>query len=169
MRRKIQCAQNALVPQSSDFRKTALGLGPPRSDPGIRKAGPEVWAATGRGVGSLAKYKGSNPLPPRHCPMVSFFLHASSIDTERTLASSRQASESYVERRGFALRYTVSMTSFISGLIFLTVLREIGQRCSCENGPRFKGPRHRAIPTRLTLRHLKTATAMTSMTPAAFL
>ncbi|KAI5886271.1 uncharacterized protein SCHCODRAFT_02672519 [Schizophyllum commune H4-8] len=38
-----------------------LGCGTPRSDPEIYDAGLEDWAATGRGVGPFAKYKGPDP------------------------------------------------------------------------------------------------------------
>ena len=47
--RKIECAQNAPIPQSSDFSWAGPGRGPPRSDPEIFKAGLEVWAAPWRG------------------------------------------------------------------------------------------------------------------------
>ena len=58
IRRKIECALCAHPPNLPTFRVAGLGLGPPRSDPGICDAGLEDWAATGRGVGPLVKYKG---------------------------------------------------------------------------------------------------------------
>ncbi|KAL1670991.1 hypothetical protein EV122DRAFT_285459 [Schizophyllum commune] len=59
--RHVDAAEDSMrpLPQSSDSRWAGLGRGPPRSDTEICDAGLEVWAATGHGVGPLAKYKGT--------------------------------------------------------------------------------------------------------------
>ena len=57
-RRKIECALCAHPPNLPTFWRAGPGRGPPRSDPEICDAGLEDWAATGRGIRPLVKYKG---------------------------------------------------------------------------------------------------------------
>ncbi|KAL1684669.1 hypothetical protein GGG16DRAFT_129806 [Schizophyllum commune] len=120
-------------PNLPTFRWAGLGRGPPRSDPEICDAGLEDWTATGRGHSSpfLIFSHPSLPLPLHSYPVPShsvsyyllvqycfttstssFFLRASSIDTERTLGPSSLSNPRLPGNDGRIFRHRATLTDF---------------------------------------------------------